>query len=580
MIKMTFIDIKNLTKKYILSNGNIIQAIRNINLEIKKGEIFGIFGRSGAGKTTLIRILRGVEPFDEGIIKINGISLLPNNNTDKQIIHKLKRFSSIHLQRSFGLWADTVLHNIMRRLNVIKYNSEVVDLPNLDSLEYNTMKNETMKILEIVGLDQKADWFSGILSGGEKQRLVLARQLALAGHGLQLLLLDEPLTMSDSNLKFIAFKELKEIILKNEITAIITSHLPKILEYLCDRIAILEKGIIKKIILKNSVNNKITLELPQPIKLKPLSTKKIIISIEDLDIIYYRDNLKKAFNLKIKELNIYKGEILGILGRSGIGKTILLRTIAGLEIPKKGKIIFYNNKNVNIYKLGLDAMEIRRTIGLMHQELDLEYYAYVKDLILSKLGLKGETAIHNALKKAKELGIKENIIDVISRLGDLPYYEISSKLEKLELDPHIIQDLFPVPPFDAYEKIIIPMFNKLDLNINLLERKTSELSGGEKIRIALLLQLFSKPKILLLDEPFGDLDPYNIIRLINFLKEINSKSGLTIIIASHHSKIFKECVHRIVKLKEMENFSSIENIFEGKSEIKSICDDFSPDLDG
>ncbi|MHA1271401.1 MAG: ATP-binding cassette domain-containing protein [Candidatus Helarchaeota archaeon] len=577
---MTFIDIKNLTKKYILSNGNIIQAIRNINLEIKKGEIFGIFGRSGAGKTTLIRILRGVEPFDEGIIKINGISLLPNNNTDKQIIHKLKRFSSIHLQRSFGLWADTVLHNIMRRLNVIKYNSEVVDLPNLDSLEYNTMKNETMKILEIVGLDQKADWFSGILSGGEKQRLVLARQLALAGHGLQLLLLDEPLTMSDSNLKFIAFKELKEIILKNEITAIITSHLPKILEYLCDRIAILEKGIIKKIILKNSVNNKITLELPQPIKLKPLSTKKIIISIEDLDIIYYRDNLKKAFNLKIKELNIYKGEILGILGRSGIGKTILLRTIAGLEIPKKGKIIFYNNKNVNIYKLGLDAMEIRRTIGLMHQELDLEYYAYVKDLILSKLGLKGETAIHNALKKAKELGIKENIIDVISRLGDLPYYEISSKLEKLELDPHIIQDLFPVPPFDAYEKIIIPMFNKLDLNINLLERKTSELSGGEKIRIALLLQLFSKPKILLLDEPFGDLDPYNIIRLINFLKEINSKSGLTIIIASHHSKIFKECVHRIVKLKEMENFSSIENIFEGKSEIKSICDDFSPDLDG
>ncbi|MHA1694933.1 MAG: ATP-binding cassette domain-containing protein [Candidatus Helarchaeota archaeon] len=572
-----FIEISNLTKKYKLSNGKIITALKNINLKIAKGEFFGLFGKSGAGKTTLVRILRGVENFNEGTVRINGINLFSGGKTNKLDVHKLKTISSIHLQRNFGLWADSVLHNVMRRLNVITYGSELVDLPDLESDEYNKMKKKALYLLKIVGLDQKAEWFSGILSGGEKQRLVLARQLALVGHNLQLLLLDEPLTMSDTELKNISIKYIKKIAKENEITVIITSHIPIILESICDRIAILEHGIIKDIVKPEGFSNKISQVLIPSIKLPSFSKKKVIMSIEDLDHTYYSPKIKKIFSLKIPKLEIFKGEILGILGRSGIGKTVLLRILAGVEMIKHGKIFYHSDKLVNIYNLSQIAMKVRNKINLMHQELDLEYYANVKDLILSKMGLKGETAIHNAIKKAKKLGIKENIVDIMSRLGDLPLYEVNAKLEKLGLDHRLIRDLFPIPSFEAYEKIITPLFNEFELEIDILERRTKELSWGEKVRIALILQLLSKPEILLLDEPFGDLEPIITRKITNFLVKINSDFNTTIIIATHNAEALKNCTHRILLLKHNkdENYTTIDKIINSKTEIEKIIREFS-----
>ncbi|MBD3230890.1 MAG: ATP-binding cassette domain-containing protein [Candidatus Lokiarchaeota archaeon] len=572
-----FIEVNNLTKKYLLSNGKEIVALDDINLKVKKGEILGIFGKSGAGKTSLIRILRGVEPFNEGSVKINDVKLLANDQTSKKVIHKLKRFSAIHLQRSFGLWADSVLHNVMRRLNVIKHGSEVMDLPAEESSDYKELKKMAIKILEIVGLDHKAEWFSGVLSGGEKQRLVLARQMALIGYGLDLLLLDEPVTMSDPDLKQVSLDRLKKLVKEHNITTLVTSHIPDILENICDRIVILDKGLIKKIISPEGFISEYKKDMQPTIKLEPLGEKKKILSGNDVLVRYYHLNLKKAFALEIEKLNLYQGEILGILGHSGIGKTVLLRTLAGVEKPKEGKILFFPDEGdpIDIYDLGYDAMNVRMRISYMHQELDLGFFSNVKDLILSKLGLKGESAIRKARKKAKKLGIKEEYVDIIHRIGDLPYYEISSRLEKLDLDPQIVRDLFPLPPLEAYEDLIIPLLEKLDLDINILERKTKELSGGEKIRIALLLQIFSKPKLLLLDEPFGDLDPYTLRNITNFLKELNREMDITIVIATHHYRFMKECVHRIIKIDEKEKYSTLGRIGTTKEEINEICDDFS-----
>jgi methyl coenzyme M reductase system subunit A2 len=575
-----FIEVNNLIKKYVLSNGKEIIALRNINLKVGEGEILGIFGKSGAGKTSLIRILRGVEPFNNGEIRINGINLLPNDQTNKKDLHKLKRISAIHLQRSFGLWADSVLHNVMRRLNVINYGSEVVDLPAEENDEYKKLKDEATKILGIVGLSHKKDWFAGVLSGGEKQRLVLARQLALAGNNLELLLLDEPVTMSDPSFKRMSLDSIKDLITRFNITAVITSHLPGILEHICDRIIILDEGEIKQIVSPENFSSKISEKLPKPIELKPLHEKRLILSGNGVEVKYYHLNLKKAFSLYIDNLKVYEGEILGVLGRSGIGKTVLLRSLAGVETPKKGKILFHPKEGepTDIFELGFDAMKIRNNICYMHQELDLGYFSNIKDMILSKIGLKGESAIRKARKKAKKLGIKEEYVDIIHRLADLPYYEISSKLETLEIEPQIIRDLFPIPTLEAYEDLIIPLLKRFGLDLGILERKTKELSGGEKIRVALLLQIFSKPKILLLDEPFGDLDPFTLREITNFLKEINAELGLSIIIASHHYEFVKECAHRIMMMEDGTEYSKIGKIGETKEEIDKLCQEFSEDL--
>ncbi|MDR3062999.1 MAG: ATP-binding cassette domain-containing protein, partial [Methanobrevibacter sp.] len=91
------IKIENLSKSYKLDNGDEISALKNINLEVKNGEILGIIGMSGSGKTTLLRILRGVEEFDEGTVTVADIELKPD--TSKYYFNKLKKETAIHLQR-------------------------------------------------------------------------------------------------------------------------------------------------------------------------------------------------------------------------------------------------------------------------------------------------------------------------------------------------------------------------------------------------------------------------------------------------------------------------------------------------
>ncbi|MFX1452821.1 MAG: ATP-binding cassette domain-containing protein, partial [Promethearchaeota archaeon] len=156
---------------------------------------------------------------------------------------------------------------------------------------------------------------------------------------------------------------------------------------------------------------------------------------------------------------------------------------------------------------------------------------------------------YNARKKAKELNIREEIVDVLHRLGDLPDSEVNIRLEKLGMDKSIIHDLFPIPPWSAISEIVIPIFNEFDLPQKILERKTQELSGGESIRVAIALSLLSSPKVIILDEPFGDLDPNTLRNLANMIKRVN-RMGVTIIIVSHHTEFLKEVTHRVIYMKE------------------------------
>ncbi|MHA2204184.1 MAG: ATP-binding cassette domain-containing protein, partial [Candidatus Hodarchaeales archaeon] len=156
-----------------------------------------------------------------------------------------------------------------------------------------------------------------------------------------------------------------------------------------------------------------------------------------------------------------------------------------------------------------------------------------------------EPAIAAARKRAKELGIKEQIVDFIHRLDDLPDSEVNEKLEKLGLSKEVIHDLFPIPPWSAISEIVIPMFEEFGLSRELLERKSQELSGGEKVRVALALALLSGPKVMLLDEVGGDVDPITLRNIRNFLVSINNQFNTTIICASHNIEFVKELSHKV-----------------------------------
>lgn len=540
--------VKDLTKTYILSNQTSVTALDKVSFSLRKGEILGIIGRSGGGKTSLIRILRGVEPFDNGEFELDGLRITPDASA--KTIRDLKSITAIHLQRSFALWADTVLVNVMRRINALETGDETIDLPEEIFSDYIEMKEQALDLLKAVNLQDKADHTADTLSGGEKQRLQLARQLAIAKN-LKLLLLDEPLTMAGPDTKLQGLELIKKIRQQFQFSIIVASHYPKLLLSFVDRLIWLDDGIIKAEGSPQEVIKKFLATQEDLIPFKKERSTKAIIQVNGLSRVYYTPELNLTFRLEKVTFDVKVGEVLGIIGPSGEGKSVLCQLLAGVDLPKEGEVLYFlgEEKGVNICLLGIDSVIARQQIAYVRQELDLTYNAMIKDLAAGVLGIKGEPAIAAAKKRAKELGIKEQIVDFIHRLGDLSDSEVREKLEKLGLEPQIIHDLFPIPPWSAIKDIVVPIFEQMGLKKEILERRSQEISGGEKVRIALALALLSGPKVLILDEIGGDIDPLTLRGIRNLLIGINNQFNTTIICASHNISFIEELSHRILYLK-------------------------------
>ncbi|MDI6724306.1 MAG: ABC transporter ATP-binding protein [Methanobacterium sp.] len=538
------IKVKNLSKTFKMENGEEIEALNDINLNVNEGEILGIIGMSGSGKTTLLRILRGVEPFDEGQIIIDDIEV--NANSTAYYIAKLKKATAIHLQRSFGLWGETALQNVIRKLSGAKYGDESIQ-------DFNDAKDEfeeeAMEILKIVGLEHKANHFAPVLSGGEKQRLIMGRQLAKKP---KVLLLDEPATMSCPKTKQEILDAIKNINKEMGVTVIIVSHLPEVHQYLADRLVLMEKGRIIDVGTPDDIVPEFTknMEAPEPIRDKS-DIGNSVIEVKELYRKFFL--LKGGSTLQIEDINfdIKRGEIVSLIGPSGAGKTVLLRMIAGLDAPDSGNVLFKLNGDwIDMQDLGIPRMKVRRKMGFMHQEFSLTHYATIKDQIAARLGVKGEYVMAEAKKKAQELGISDKILDVLYQLTDLPETEAKIRLEKIGLSSDILNVLFPSFPDTEVKKYAEPVFEALDLPMEILDRKSYELSGGQKVRATLALVLTSNPEILILDEPFGDLDPITLRTVSNSLKRINKKFNTTIVMVSHHVDFIREVTTRAIMIDD------------------------------
>lgn len=536
------IEVKNLSKTFKIENGEKIDALKDINFQIKKGEILGVIGRSGSGKSTLLRIIRGVESFDEGEIILDDIDVKPDSNPYSFI--KLKKATAIHLQRSFGLWGETSLQNVIRKLSGAKYGDESIQDAEDARAEFG---DHALEILKVVGLDHKADHFAPVLSGGEKQRLIMARQLAKQP---KVLLLDEPATMSCPKTKQEILDAIKNINKEFGVTIILVSHLPEVHRYLSDRLILMENGRIKDHGTPKTIITKFKEEMEEEEPLNP-QIGEPIIRVENLDKRFFL--IKGGNTLHIEDINleIKKGEIVSFIGLSGAGKTVLLRMVAGLDFPDSGNVLFkLNGKWVNMQDIGLERMEIRRKMGFMHQEFSLTHHATVKDQIASRLGVKNENVMAVARKTAKELGISDKILDILYQLTDLPENEAKSQLEKIGLSSNVLEMLFPKFPDSEVKKYAEPVFKALDLPMDILDRKSYELSGGQKVRATLALVLTSRPQILMLDEPFGDLDPITLRTVSNSLKRINNEFNTTIMMVSHHMDFVEEVSSRVILIDE------------------------------
>ena len=274
--------------------------------------------------------------------------------------------------------------------------------------------------------------------------------------------------------------------------------------------------------------------------------------------------------LQIEDTNftVQKENILSIIGPSGAGKTVLLRMLGGLEDPDEGEVLYNVDGEWNDIDIpGMGRMKIRSKLGFMHQEFALSHYATVLDQLATRLGYKNQDIVKEAQQRAKNIGLSDDLLDSFYLLTDLPEVEARDRLSKVGLDADILDDLFPKFPETATKEAVADIFESLDLDMDILHRKSYELSGGQKVRVMLALILVSRPKFLLLDEPFGDLDPVTLRDVTNALKTISKTYGITIVMISHNTDFIKELSNRAI-------FMDDGKIIDDSDDIDKIVDNF------
>lgn len=207
------LEIKNLYKTY----GNF-QAVRGLNLEIPKGEIFGFVGPNGAGKTTTMRIICGLLDATSGKVFVDGVDALKDTRMLKSKIGYMPDF--------FGVYDD---------LKVTEYLEFYASIYNIKG---EKSKKVCMDLLELVDLVDKKDFYVDSLSRGMKQRLCLARSLV---HNPDLLILDEPASGMDPRAR-IEMKEILRTLKGMGKTILVSSHILPELAELCTSIGIIERG--------------------------------------------------------------------------------------------------------------------------------------------------------------------------------------------------------------------------------------------------------------------------------------------------------------------------------------------------
>lgn len=218
------ISVRNLEKVYG-SGTNAVHAIKSANFEIEKGEIFGVIGFSGAGKSSLIRCINLLERPTSGEVVINGTDLTKLSSGE---LRKARRKIGMIFQHFNLLSSATVFDNVAAPLKLNKASKEVI-------------QKKVTELLEVVGLSNRAQAYPSQLSGGQKQRVAIARALA---NDPEILLCDEATSALDPQTTESILDLLLDINQKYNLTIMLITHEMHVVKKICDRVAVMEEGNI------------------------------------------------------------------------------------------------------------------------------------------------------------------------------------------------------------------------------------------------------------------------------------------------------------------------------------------------
>ena len=457
------------------------EVLHEISFSVEPGEILGIVGESGAGKSICMKALKGLIPDTKGIVTGS--------------IQASREQIAMIFQDTFGCLNPT--------MQIGEQIAETVRIH--EHCSRKEARQQAIRLLDMVGISNPSLWmkqYPMACSGGMRQRVVIA--IALACHP-KLLIADEPTTALDVTVQAQIIDVLKKIVRQQHMAMIVVSHDMGVIASLCHRIIVMESGNMieqgEAEAIFYHAKKDYTRQLIQNSKYPMIQKKKPDQNREILQI----EQLSKTFETgvdAVRQLNlvIREGETYGLVGESGCGKSTLARMIMGITVPTEGIIRYsgvridslygrrrfpYNQKMQMIFQDPYGSLNPRLTIA----ETLEETIAYIERC-------QGRRHKNNQQSRQRELRLKE-------------------------------------------------VFQTVGLEESLFTRYPKELSGGQCQRVGIARALLADPEFLICDEPTTALDATVRQQVIELLCKLQEEKNLTYLFIAHDLELVQQICDRI-----------------------------------
>lgn len=477
-----FIKLSNVSKTF-----PGVKALDGIHLEVKKGEVHALIGENGAGKSTLIKILAGIYTPDEGAgIMIDGC--------EYQLLTPILalRKGIVVIYQDFSLFPNLTVAENIAISHVIEQGQKV--------LSWKQLRETATKAIGRLGVDIDVEAPLGSLSIAKQQLVAIARALV---YDAKMIIMDEPTSALSRGEVEILFKIIRGL-RDSGISILFVSHKLEELFEVSTRFTVLRDGKYVGSYDREELDNDKLIALMVGRKIEFSRYQGNAIGEPLLEV----KNLSKKGNFKNISFTLHKGEIIGITGLVGAGRTEVVQAICGLNVPDEGEIILEGRK-----------IKINST-----EEAVMNGIAYVPES-----------------RQTEGLIIRQSVEDNIT----LP-----------TIKQHTGR--FYTINFDQKRKTAVNWIKTLNIKPPYPDMIVQKLSGGNQQRIVIAKWLATNPKILIIDEPTNGIDVGAKREIHQLLRELADK-GIGIIMVSSELPEVISISDRILVMKQ----GRIAGVFDG-----------------
>ena len=498
---MSLLEIKDLSVSFG-HGADEVKAVRNISLTLEKGETVALVGESGSGKSVTALSVMKLLPYPQahhpsGSINFVGEELIGAHE------HHMRELRGNRVAMIFQepLTSLNPLHSIEKQISEVLFVHKRMDPAQA--------RARVLELLHRVGLDEATDRLGALphqFSGGQQQRVMIAMALA---NEPELLIADEPTTAVDVTIQAQLLKLLNELRDKLGMALLLITHDLGVVRVMADKVSVMNEGrIVEQGDADDVLNNPQDAYTKRLLAAEPKGAPEpadvnapVLMSGEDIKVWFpikqgfFKRTIDHVKAVDGVSLSVKRGHTLGVVGESGSGKSTLARALLRLE-GSEGGIVFDGQ---NLQPIGEAALRpMRKRMQLVFQD---PYGSLSPRLSIGQIvgeGLK----VHN-------LGGTE----------DERHTLIAETLQEVGLEP------------------------------DMMERYPHEFSGGQRQRIAIARVLILKPDFIVMDEPTSALDMSVQAQIVELLRDLQQRHGLTYLFISHDLKVIRAVSHDIVVMR-------------------------------